>query len=51
MELGPSEPSEAPAESRIEVNSLLKELLRESIIVCSELAQMPEAVLIGAPGI
>jgi hypothetical protein len=41
----------ASGKSRIEVDRLLKELLCNCVVVRSELAEMPQAALIGGPGV
>src|ERR1700730_5366090 len=51
LPLSHSEASISSRKSRVEICGLLKELLREQVIVASEFAQMPQTALIGGPGV
>ncbi len=41
----------APGKVRIEIDRLLKEFLREGVVFASSFAEMPQAALVGAPGV
>src|SRR6516164_3114038 len=41
----------ASGESRVDINGLLKEPLRENVVLRSEFVEMPQATLIGRPSI
>jgi hypothetical protein len=51
LKLRPGEPGVSAGKGRIEIDSLLKESLRTSVVVWIGFAHVPEAALIGGPGV
>src|SRR6267378_5641034 len=47
----PGEPAIAAGEIRVEIDGLLEEFLGGEVVVRAEFAEMPQAALIGRPGV